>query len=361
MLLKNLTLTNFRNYSTLDFNFNNQITVLVGDNAQGKSNFLESIYFLATAKSPKADKDEELIKQEENFLRVSGEVDEANLEIAIQVVEHTVRKRVKVNGVGKRVADYLVNLAVVLFAPEDVNLVAGAPSLRRAHIDQLISQVDWEYKRALSHYENVVSRKNKVLKAINEDKASTDELIYWTDQQVILGTILAIKREEFFKFINSVEKNFGEFKFIHQPNLISAERLKEYQGREIAATNSLVGPHRDDFTFLLAEKEARSDSALPKDLAKFGSRGEQRTAVLDLKLAEVSYIESILKTRPIFLLDDIFSELDVAHRQHVIELSKLQQTIIATVEFDQYLQEALKDARWCRVTQGKIEDFKDQW
>jgi DNA replication and repair protein RecF len=349
MFLKNLKLTNFRNYPTLDFKFKNQITVLIGDNAQGKSNFLESIYFLSTTKSPKADKDEELIKQGESYLRVMGKVDETDLEIALQLVESSLRKRVKVNGIGKRVADYAANLAVVLFAPEDVNLVTGSPSLRRAHLDQTLSQIDREYKKALSGYENVVTRKNRVLKAINEDQARTDELTFWTDQQLILGTILSIKREEFFKFVNSVEKKFGAYKFEYLPNPISAERLKEYQGREIAATNSLVGPHRDDFLFTLEGK----------DLAKYGSRGEQRTAVLDLKLAEVAYIEATLGSRPIFLLDDIFSELDDAHREHVIELSKMQQTIIATVEFDHYLQKALKEAEWWSVNTGQIKHYKD--
>jgi DNA replication and repair protein RecF len=357
MFLKTLNLTNFRNYSHLSFNFKNQITVLIGDNAQGKSNFLEAIVFLASSKSPKADKDEELIKQDENYLRLEGEVtagsgkgeaeseeEETNLEIAMQMQDGRLKKRVKVNGVARRVADYMANLVVVLFAPEDVNLVTGSPSMRRNHIDQLLSQIDRDYKKALTNYENVVTRKNRVLKAINEGSAGTDQLIYWSREQAQSGSTLSQKRRDFFKFINSVEKKFGDYKFEYAQSTISEERLKEYQGREVAAMNSLIGPHRDDFVFTLNDK----------DLSKYGSRGEQRTAVLDLKIAEVGFAESALQTRPILLLDDIFSELDEDHRQHVIDLAKLQQTVIATVEFDQFLKKALNKTDLYGVEAGKL-------
>lgn len=345
MFLKNVTLTNFRNYADCEFDFNSQITVLIGDNAQGKSNFLESIYFLATTKSPKAEKDEELIKNGESVLRMEGLLDtEVSLEIAMQLLEGKLTKRVKVNGVARRVSDYNANLAVVLFSPEDVNLVTGSPSLRRAHLDQTISQVHKEYKRALSSYENIVIRKNRLLKSVREGSARLSELDFWHDQQILLGGLIVLKREEFFSFINSQEKKFGNFKFEYLENKLSSARLKEYQEKEVESASSLIGPHRDDFLFKLNEVE----------LSKFGSRGEQRTAVLDLKLTEVEYFESVLKNRPILLLDDIFSELDVSHRQHVIDISKMQQTIIATVDWDEYLEKALKGAEFCKVENGII-------
>jgi DNA replication and repair protein RecF len=358
MFLKSLKLTHFRNYQKLDFNFDKQITVLIGNNAQGKSNFLESIYILATTKSPKADKDEELIHTGEEFVRVEGEVrlqvtgdseqESTNLEIAMQLVEQSLRKKAKVNGIPRRVSDYSENLAVVLFAPEDVNLVSGSPSLRRNHLDQTMSQTDREYKRSLSNYENVVIRKNRILKAINEGKASIDQLDYWANQQVLSGEILIEKRKDFFEFINGSEKKFGEYSYDYLCNTISKERIAEYQQKEILSSSSLIGPHRDDFMFMLNGR----------DLAKFGSRGEQRTAVLDLKLSEVAFMENKLSSRPILLLDDIFSELDEAHREHVVSLSKLQQTVIATVEFDRYLRDLLKDANWFRVEKGILTPFK---
>lgn len=337
------------------------MTVLVGDNAQGKSNFLEAIYFLATAKSFKADREEELIKSGETTLYIEGTIeqtapaksdsptsdssDSLTLQIAMQFIEPVLAKKIKVNGVPRRLMDYSGNLVVVQFLPEDINLVSGAPSLRRNYLDSMLGQIDRHYKKTLASYERVLVSKNKLLKRIREGFAKKDELIFWSDQQIMLGALISTKREEFFSFINqSVEKKLGNFKYQYMQSPVTAERLQDYQLREIDSATSLVGPHRDDFIFKLNDRE----------LSKFGSRGEQRTAVLDLKLSEVEYIEQIFKERPILLLDDIFSELDVEHRQHVIEVSKLQQTIIVTVDWDDYLKNELQGAKIVYVKNGQL-------
>lgn len=332
MYLKKIHLTNFRNYPNLDFKFNKQITIFIGDNAQGKTNLLESIYFIATAKSFKGLKDEEIVKYDQDVLRVEGELDNrVKLEVVFQKQDEGIKKRIRVNGIAKRLVDYSGNLAVVEFLPEDINLVTSPPSLRREHMDAIISQADRSYKKLISSYEEVVTNKNKVLKRIRERLSRKDELIFWSDQQIILGAKVSIKREEFFNFINQTQKKMGNFKFEFKESLLNRDRLEEYQQREIDAAVSLIGPHRDDFTFLLDGQ----------DLAKYGSRGEQRTAVLDLKLAEVEFIEKSLDFRPILLLDDIFSELDDIHQEHVIDVSKLQQTIITAVELDEHIKKQL--------------------
>jgi DNA replication and repair protein RecF len=350
MFLKSLKLTNFRNYSTIDFDFKKKITVLRGDNAQGKTNFLEGVYYLATAHSVRADRDEELIKDGEEVLRVEGVVltnqvnqkEEVGLEIVMQSSEGRFTKRVKVNGIARRVSDYAENLVTVLFRPEDINLVTGSPSLRREFIDQAISQVDKSYKRTVSTYENLLVRKNRVLKRIREGFARADELDYWIDQQVMLGALIQQKREEFFNFLNTVERKFGEYEFKYIESELNTDRLKDYRIREIESASSLIGPQRDDLLFLLEGK----------DLSKYGSRGEQRTAVLDLKIAEAEFVEEKLGDRPVLLLDDIFSELDIAHRKHVVELADIQQTIIATVDWDENLKDALKNAKIVTVKGG---------
>ncbi len=350
MFLRNLKLKNFRNYQILDFNFPSPITVLIGDNAQGKTNFLESIYFLATGKSTKVEKDIELICDGEESLHVEGMIDlkndEVGLEISMQNSEGTYRKKVRVNGIPRRLSDYTGNLAVVLFQPEDINLVTGSPSLRRYFIDQTLSQVDRDYKRSISQYEQIITRKNRILKLIRENVASVDQLLYWSDQQTTLGEIITTKRNELFEFLNSHKQRFGHNTFKYISSEVTKERLLEYQEREIASASSLIGPHRDDFIFLQDEK----------DLSKYGSRGEQRTAVVNLKLAEVEFIETKLGSRPLLLLDDIFSELDVSHRQHVVDLSHLQQTIIATVEFDQFLKEQFKKFQIIEIEKGKVKN-----
>jgi DNA replication and repair protein RecF len=348
MFLKQLKLRNFRNYTELEFPFKKDVTVLIGENAQGKTNFLESIYLLSTAKSAKADRDEELIKEGESSLYIEGEVEnqheEVKLEIAMQSVSGKLTKRTKVNGIPRRTADYCLNLAVVFFTPENINLVTGSPSLRRYQIDQTLSQIDKNYKRTLSSYENIIVRKNRILKSIQEGFAKKDQLTYWIDQQILLGAMLTQKRQEYFDFINTGEKKFGPFRYEYKPSEISLERWTEYQEKEIASANSLIGPHRDDFQFFYENR----------DLSKYGSRGEQRTAVLDLKFSEVEFVESILGERPILLLDDIFSELDSSHRQHVIDLAFQQQTIIASVDWDKSLEESLKEAKVVKVENGKV-------
>lgn len=346
MFLQKLSLKNFRNYSNLDFKFDKKITVLVGDNAQGKTNFLESIYYLATTKSSRAEKEEELINDQTDFLNIAGELsNDTKLEIAIQKVETRLLKKAKVNGVSRRVSDYSQNLAVIIFAPEDINLVTGSPSLRRNHLDQVLSQVDKDYKKSLSKYEEVITKKNKLLKIIRETNASVDLLTFWLEQQLLYGEIIAQKRADFFNFINSTERTFGQFQYQYLPSLLTHDRLLEYQPREIDSASSLIGPHRDDFNFFLAQK----------DLSKYGSRGEQRTAVLDLKLSEINFIEQTLQDRPILLLDDIFSELDLSHKEHVLNLSKLQQTIITSVEIEsQLVKELGSEVKVYQVAKGKI-------
>lgn len=352
MFLKSLKLTNFRNYSSLEFDFKMPVTVLIGNNAQGKSNFLESVYFLSTSKSPKADADSELIKSGETVLRVEGELeDKTTLEIAMQKDEQLgLRKRVKVNGVPRRILDYIGNFSVVSFSPEDINLVTGSPSLRRWHIDLTLAQIDIEYKRTLTDYEEVVMKKNRLLKRIKEGFSKAVELDYWVLEQVGLGEIISRKRREFFKFLNSTEKKFGDFSFEYLESELSADRLRQYQGREIASSTSLIGPHRDDFVFKLKEK----------DLSKFGSRGEHRTAVLDLKISEVAFVEYKKGSRPILLLDDVFSELDIKHQDHVISLISLQQTLVATVDQLEYLREKLPNAILWNADNGRLTEITEK-
>ncbi|KKQ65643.1 MAG: replication and repair protein RecF protein [Candidatus Daviesbacteria bacterium GW2011_GWA2_38_24] len=355
MYLKKLKLTNYRNYFDLDFEFVSPITMLIGNNAQGKSNFLESIYFLSTTKSLKAEKDEELVKEGENFVRAEGiveenETEETNLEIGMQFVDGSMSKRVKINGLSKRVLDYIGNMPAVLFAPEDINLVTDSPSLRRWHVDMTLAQIDREYKVALTNYGEVVTRRNKVLKGIQEGIAKIDELTFWTDRLLEFGQTVTQKRKEFFEFINQTKEKFGNYRYEYQESLFNRERLQEYQSREIASATTLIGPHRDDFLFLL-------DS---RDLSKYGSRGEIRTAVLDLKISEVDFIEQKKGKRPILLLDDVFSELDLTHREHVLDLCFKQQTIITAVELDDHLQVFFEEnGQILEVKQGIVNLFSE--
>lgn len=354
MYLKKISFKSFRNLEDNEIKFQNNSTVLVGDNAQGKTNILEAIYFSAIGRPIKTDTDEEVIKFGETSVNVEGEVlgkndEEVKLTTIISKTETGLRKKLLVNDISRRVLDYAGNLVVVFFRPEDIELITGSPSIRREYIDATIGQIDRDYRKSLSSYQKGVTQKNKLLKLIREGLARTDELDFWNDQQLKLGKELQEKRKVFFEKINSFEKKFGEFEYVYLQNLISNARLEELKEKEILAAVSLVGPHRDDFQFF-----EKGQNAQVKDLAKYGSRGEQRTAVLDLKITELSFFEEVLKARPILLLDDIFSELDEGHRRHVLDLSKYQQTIIASVEYDDYLKKALRTSQILRIKSGVI-------
>lgn len=349
MFLRSIKLKSFRNLADVGIKFTKNITVLIGDNAQGKTNFLESIYFLGSGRPIKTETDEEIINFGEKFVNIEGIVEtreNSSIKISniIQKTNEGIKKRFLVNDIPRRMLDYAGQLVTVYFRPEDIDLVTGSPSARRQYIDSTLSQVDKEYRKILNSYQKIIIQKNKLLKLIREALAKLDELDFWNGEQLRLATLIHNKRQNFFDTINSFERKFGDFDYKYLPNRISQERLSELQDKEIQAAMSLCGPHRDDFVFILNEK----------DLAKYGSRGEQRTAVLDLKITELSFFEKILTERPVLLLDDIFSELDELHRQHVLDLSKLQQTIIATVEYDDYLKKSLESEQVLNVNKGLI-------
>lgn len=355
MFLKNLKLTNFRNFSQVDLDFP-KVTLLMGKNAQGKSNLLESIYFLATTKSSRAETEQQLIKQGESYCLLEGEVEDkeegTKLEIGMQLKsEGGLEKRVKINGIPRRVMDYVGNLVVVYFAPEDIFLVSGPPSLRRNFMDSTLSQVDREYKRALNSYNVTLTSRNKLLKRIQEGQAKVSELEFWTGELLKWGSMISDKRRQLFLNLNEqilrlrlIPGSMGKFKFIYGENIITEDRIREYQPREIGAATTLIGPHRDDFTFMMDGH----------NLAFFGSRGEQRTAVLELKLVELQFVSEIKGSRSVLLLDDIFSELDIKHRDYVISLVSGQQTILSAVETESIPKEFLKSARVVKVEQGKV-------
>ena len=352
MFLKQIRLTNFRNYSNLSLEFDQRPAILVGNNAVGKSNLLEAVYLLSTTKSGRVDSERELIKQGESFTRVEGGLEVEGgiegLEVVIQFVDEKLSKRVKVNGVPRRVTDFIGNLPAVIFNPSDINMVTGAPALRRWHLDLALAQVDTSYKKALTLYEQVLTNRNRVLKRIREREGRVDELTYWTGELIKYGEVVSGGRKAFLESMNNFQSPLGSFNFEYLQNELSRERLDEYSGREIAAAATLIGPHRDDFMVAIME------GSKGRDLAHYGSRGEQRTATLAFKLAQLEYMALTLGVRPLLLLDDVFSELDVLHRAHVVEVVGRQQTIIATVELEGIPQKFLDEARILRVDNGVI-------
>lgn len=337
MLLKKLTISNFRNFKSKTFSISSKTTIIVGPNASGKTNIMESLFLLSTGKSFKARVEEEMISYSEEIARVKGLFEDiqrskTKLEVVLTRGEITVgedpvktetapRKKLLVNGVSKRLYNFAGNFTVVLFGPQDLELVIESPSRRRAFLDTVLSQVDSEYRRASLSYEKGVRQRNRLLYRIREEGLSRSQLLFWNSLLIKNGDYISKKRGEFFNFANETGAlDDQDFSLVYDKSAISETRLEQYSEEEVAAATTLVGPHRDDFRFRLKKKK-RS-----RDLSRYGSRGEQRMGVLWLKLAELTYIEDQTDEKPTLLLDDIFSELDHEHREVVMRVVKEQQT-----------------------------------
>lgn len=297
MILQKIKLLNFRSYLKAGFDFGS-VTVVVGENGSGKSNLMEAIYLLAIGKSFRADRDEEMIEHNNQYSIVNVQCGDTELKVTI-----TDRKKFEVNGVPRRQLDFVGKLRAVLFSPQDLELITGSPSGRRRYLDFVISQMDREYRRCLISYDKGLRQRNKLLDMLRDGLADRNQLFFWDRLLIKNGDYITQAREAYLADLAN-----GAYQAEYDKSIISEMRLKQYEQEEVAAATTLVGPHRDDFVVNFNSR----------DVSKFGSRGEQRMAVLWLKQGELKYLD--LDSKPALLLDDIFSELDHKHREEVSRL-----------------------------------------
>lgn len=346
MILTELTLSHFRSYSKKTFSFPPATTIVLGPNTAGKTNILEAISMCAVGKSFRAEKETDLIAWDQEVGRISSQFadsqsksDVTKLEIVLTKGEvsgvKTPVKRYLVNGIPRRQVDFMGNLLVVLFWPEDLDLVTGSPSLRRNYLNFVLVQIDREYRRCLMSYEKGIRQRNRLLIQIREGEATRNQLMFWDQLIIKNGEYINKSRSAFIQAINISAKPFGEYRLVYDESIISESRLAQYSDAEVAAGVTLVGPHRDDFKFFEIER----------NLSAFGSRGEQRLAVLWLKLAELEYSAIRTEERPLLLLDDIFSELDHEHREEIVKVVGKQQTILTTTDRHFLPELLLKNAK----------------
>lgn len=399
MLLTRLALAHFRNYTHLELEFGPGITLLHGNNAQGKTNLLESIFFLATARSPHAGAERELIhwgaaNEPIPFARVQAQIERANgmateLEIVLvtgqerDLATARVSKRIKVNGVNKRALDLLGNLTVVLFLPEDLELVFGSPGDRRRYLDTTLSQIDPRYSRSLQQYNHVLEQRNALLKEFRERSFNAAELEPWNNKLVENGSYVMARRAQAVESYNGLVAEIHprltaeqqELKLHYQPTIpldafaqpgtrqlglgltpspapleqIGAAfraQLAELRNKEVGAALTLVGPHRDELRFTI-------DSV---DMTTYASRGQGRTIAVALKLAEIELMRAETGEEPVLLLDDVMSELDKPRRaalSHAILNAK--QAIVSATDLDDFTTEFVERARILNVSNGRVE------
>lgn len=357
-MISKIYLSDYRNFEEEVFSFSPKTTIIYGPNGAGKTNIIESLYLLATGKSFRVRVEEEMVRHDREIARVQGIVKKDDEKIKLEVVltrgevagQRTSKKRVFVNKLAKRLSSFTGNFNVVLFGPWDMSLVSGSPSGRRDFLDTVLCQVDHEYYRSLLSYEKGLRQRNKLLLKLREEGVSDahllvgaigqvgrGQLIFWDKLLIKNGDYISSQRQAFVEFINSQNQlGVHDFEVVYDKSAISEARLNQYAREEVAAAATLVGPHRDDL-IVLEGKDRR-------ELSKFGSRGEQRMAILWLKLAEMAFIKLKKAEDPTILLDDIFSELDHEHRDLVSEVVKGEQTIITTADlhFAEGIQEAEK-------------------
>jgi DNA replication and repair protein RecF len=368
-----LSLTGFRTYAELAATFPSGPQVIVGPNAAGKTNLVEALAILALGRSHRTRTEQELIRWGADFARVYATVgrsgDEPDLFDDVEVLiagpgSGRAGKRIRVNGVPRRVDALSGAIRAVVFSPEAMLLVAGSPSLRREEIDTLAGQLHPGHGRRLASYGRALAQRNSLLRAIREGDAGRDELAFWDRQLVEEGGAIVDRRLATLRTIAGslddahaeIAPGEGRLSLAYvtnapaQPGETPADalrrRLAETAEKELWNGATLVGPHRDD---LLFEQDGR-------DLASFGSRGQQRTAILALKLAELDALSAADGTPPLLLLDDVFSELDPDRRSHLVRrIHALPQAFVTTTALDDLDAALVAQATAWRVSPGRLE------
>lgn len=398
MRIDHLSLKNFRNYTRLELSIPEQVIVIHGANAQGKTSLLEAIYYLATSSSPYTNSDRQLMnwRVEDEiipFTQVAADVVSAHgsmnrLEILL-LQEQTAdgntrfRKDVRINGITKRNLDLQGMMGVVMFLPQDLALIEGSPATRRRYLDLTLCQTDKGYCQALNTFEKALAQRNALLKRIGDHQASPDELTYWDAQLAIAASVLIAGRQRFVRELEMLAQRIHrdlsggleDLELIYQPSFeptaggdgqqsfgvlgLDLHRqldheditpqyqaaLLETRNDEIKRGMTLLGPQRDELRFAVNGR----------DLGHYGSRGQARTGVLAVKLAELEWMHKTLQEWPILLLDEVVAELDVHRRGYLMErIEQANQVLLTTTELSTLLPEFINRAELWRVEMGHI-------
>lgn len=366
MYIEKLNLMNYRNYSQLNLNLHPKMNIIVGPNAQGKTNIIESIYYLSIGKSHRNNKDKEIIKWEKENAYIKGNIITNNGDKIIEIgLSHNQKKRIKSNGVLlEKVGDLLGKVNIVLFSPEDLKLIKEGPIERRNFLDREISNIKPQYYYALMEYNKILQQRNHLLKKIIIKESLKETISVWDEQLIDIGAKIIQTRIYFLKKINSIAKklhseitdNKEDLELFYQSTILSSQediknikelfrrRLERNEKLDIYRGSTSVGPHRDDIKININNIDIRS----------FGSQGQQRTAALSLKLSIFDLIYSEVGESPILLLDDVMSELDQDRQQKLIKSLKNVQSFITCTDLNFLEHINNQDKEILRIKGGQV-------
>lgn len=366
MRLKDIDLIHFRNYDHLYLELNPHINIFIGKNGMGKTNLLESIYVLAITKSHRMLGDNHLIQQDSNGFRIVGNLETLDGEKQLEVKITKTSKNIKVNDqLYHRISSYISNLNILIFCPDDLDIIKGSPGIRRKFLNVEISQLFPQYLRDLNEYRKILNQRNEYLKTIQ--RSQKKDVVYF---QILNRRFMDIAlrlyqyRKRFIEELNQqiapLYEGITGLENLHlvyrtSVDLSQAEeevqkefeiKLSEREEKEIVLGTTLLGPHRDDFSFFLGKN----------DLKSYGSQGQQRLAIITLKLAEIELFQTYTHELPILLLDDIFSELDSSKVGNLIQFIKNDiQVIITTTELNHLEKQLIEDASVFKIQEGTVE------
>lgn len=366
MILRKIKLVNFRNYKNFNISFQKNINIIIGDNAQGKTNILESIYTLALTKSYRTTNDSNLIRLNQEKFIIIGETKDEKVFKKLSLELYKGNKVAKINdNTINKISDYIGNLYVILSSPDDLQMIKGSPSERRNFLNIEISQLSSNYIKKYNEFNKILKMRNDYLKLLYTNSlCDYNYLDILTDNLIDREVEIYIERNNFInrinKYITEIYKNitgikdlkivyetnveFNNFEFAEIKNVLK-EKYRKNQQREIAMGMTLYGPHRDDFTFTIEGN----------DIKIYGSQGQQKLAFIALKFSEIPIFEEKTGTKPIILLDDIFSELDKTKKNKLIQyIDNDYQVIITSNDTKDISKKILKDANIFKIQDGKI-------
>lgn len=357
MMIKSIELKNFRNYEDLSIEFTEGTNILYGDNAQGKTNVLESAYVSGTTKSHKGSKDKEMIRfhAEESHIRTCVIKNDKEFQIDIHLKKNR-SKGIAVNRVPIKKAGSLFGiLNIVFFSPEDLNIIKNGPSERRRFLDLELCQLDKIYLSDLMNYNKILNQRNKLLKDLSFRPELKDTLPVWDMQLLEYGCRIIRRRsafvEELRKIVLDIHKNISgnreELMLNYEKNIeetLFESELARVREKDLKYCQTSVGPHRDDLSFRIGNV----------DIRKFGSQGQQRTSALSLKLSEIELVKNLIHDTPVLLLDDVLSELDSSRQNYLLGNIHDIQTIITCTGLDEFVKNRFKIDRVFEVKGGHV-------